>query len=479
MNSLTPRSFGSTPTTPAAIALGIALLGAGAPLQAQAAWTLQAPQHRPPARAYAASTFDATRGEVLVFGGWSDANGITMRNDTWAWDGLDWHERQSPSTPSARSSPGLAFDRNRGRAVLFGGTGPSTSYPGIPLGDTWEWDGVAWLARTPVHAPAPRLPGAMAYDETRGEVVLFGGGIAYGPHYNDTWVWNGTDWVQRVTANAPSPRFASAMVFDAARGHLVLYGGRSEGLSGPGTMSRFLDTWTHDGVDWTRRSPAHDAQDRDFHQMTYDRRRQRVVLFGSAYYLYDTREWNGVDWYGSNNCPVELVSPTFVYDEVRDACVLTGGIGLGGWSDQTWLYRKTVLFAAFTPFGQGCPGSLGVPVLDAANQPRLGSLFDVVCSNLPADRTTMLWLGFSRTGWNGAPLPLDLSQLGMPGCTLFVSGDLVANLLNWQGTAHWHLAIPNSQSLAGLQTYVQAAVVDRVNALGLVVTNAGAMRIGN
>src|SRR5262245_47142701 len=61
-----------------------------------------------------------------------------------------------------RSSHAIAFDSARGRVVLFGGTSGFELQP-----DTWEWDGAAWLRRTPPIAPAPRSSAAMVHDRAR------------------------------------------------------------------------------------------------------------------------------------------------------------------------------------------------------------------------------------------------------------------------------------------------------------------------
>jgi len=36
------------------------------------------------------------------------------------------------------------------------------------LGDTWEWNGVDWMQRTPENKPYSRSDHAMAYDSVRG-----------------------------------------------------------------------------------------------------------------------------------------------------------------------------------------------------------------------------------------------------------------------------------------------------------------------
>src|SRR5262249_39673365 len=96
-------------------------------------------------------------------------------NDTWEWDGTQWTQRTPASSPSARSDHAMAFDESRGRVVLFGGGF------GI-LNDTWEWDGSTWLQRSPPAAPPPRARQALAYDSTRAQALLFGG-QSNGPNY--------------------------------------------------------------------------------------------------------------------------------------------------------------------------------------------------------------------------------------------------------------------------------------------------------
>jgi hypothetical protein len=74
----------------------------------------------------------------------------------------------------------MAFDRVRERVVVFGGEGATGR-----LGDTWEWDGAAWMQRTPLHAPERREEGVLVFDEAAGDSVLFAG---WGRgHFTDTW----------------------------------------------------------------------------------------------------------------------------------------------------------------------------------------------------------------------------------------------------------------------------------------------------
>lgn len=81
-----------------------------------------------------------------------------------------WSQRSSGGV-SARSGHAIAFDAQHGRSVLFGGSSAS-GYSG----DTWEWNGTAWLqAGSSGTGPQARDGHAMAYDSQRARLVLFGG----------------------------------------------------------------------------------------------------------------------------------------------------------------------------------------------------------------------------------------------------------------------------------------------------------------
>ena len=76
----------------------------------------------------------------------------------------------APPAPSPRYNIGMAYDATHGQVVLFGGWGDSGD-----LDDTWTWDGTGWTKRKPAASPPARCSMGMAYDAARGEVVLFGG----------------------------------------------------------------------------------------------------------------------------------------------------------------------------------------------------------------------------------------------------------------------------------------------------------------
>ena len=64
--------------------------------------------------------------------------GAAVFAETWERDGEHWSLRDAASAVGFRNNAALAYDAKRARMALFGGAALS----GVPLGDTWEWDGV-------------------------------------------------------------------------------------------------------------------------------------------------------------------------------------------------------------------------------------------------------------------------------------------------------------------------------------------------
>ncbi|MBK8098399.1 MAG: hypothetical protein IPK26_14915 [Planctomycetes bacterium] len=180
-------------------------------LVAQLEWTQQfgpAPVPR-----HATSLVKDPGGGLLLFGGSSNGGQV---NDTWRWRGGQWQQVFPSRSPVGRLEAAIAADTVRQRVVLFGGWGGLFL---APLGDTWEWDGLDWHASAPSTAPSPRGTTA-AFDPQRRRTVLFGG-TDWNFVLRDTWEWDGAVWVLHSSAQQPLTA-TPAMVFDSGRGRVLL-----------------------------------------------------------------------------------------------------------------------------------------------------------------------------------------------------------------------------------------------------------------
>ena len=60
-------------------------------------WTQKLPASSPSGRKGQAMAYDSAHGQVVLFGGYDNRNRF---NDTWVWDGTNWTQKGTPSTPS-------------------------------------------------------------------------------------------------------------------------------------------------------------------------------------------------------------------------------------------------------------------------------------------------------------------------------------------------------------------------------------------
>lgn len=288
-------------------------------------WRLLHPDHVPPARQEAAVTYDSKRMRAVLFGGassWSVENDWTVIDDTWEWDGLDWLRRAPALSPSPRRTAAMAFDDQRGVAVLFGGIVRIADGEDLFYNDTWEWNGETWANIVADGNPPARANAKMFFDPVRGKVVLFGGyqrieGKDSFIFFDDVWEWNGQEWnpipfkqpkddgqnasvvydpmrqapmlmdgegvwtwqdsawLSLASPTTPQARMGSRLTFDPVQQKVVLFGGyRGE--------TKFNETWTYDGIAWTRITTADIPSARTGQNLFFDPLRGNVLMYGGS-----------------------------------------------------------------------------------------------------------------------------------------------------------------------------------------------------
>jgi hypothetical protein len=411
---------------------------------------------------------DPTSGRGILFGPSSQVSPPASAMDTWEWRNGAWSLLQPATQPPTRTSHAMAFDSTRQRTVLFGGFSIAAG-PGRGLADTWLWDGAQWSAPPVSVSPPPRWSHSMTFDPVRQEVLLFGGMVIAGSIFlQDTWTWNGSTWQQRTPASSPSARMGAGLAFDRARGRAVLFGG------GGGSQA---DTWEWDGTNWLLQAPAH-SPPRVLCALVFDEARRRCVLT-----LDEPWEWDGVDWIARSPAPTAIRNgPAVAVYDPRTARVLCMG-GFDGITPVAAIQDYgPVAPAAIAPFGSGCAGSAGTPVLHAngGSLPWLGDTLALAVEPVPANAPVLLAVGFSNTTFGGASLPASLDALGMTGCSLLVSIDDTLLAFSNGARADFALQVPTTTALTGLQFFAQAAALDALaNPAGIVASNALAGRIGS
>ncbi len=243
----------------------------------------------------------------------------------WEWDGTSWEKRATTGGPPASANHGMAYDEARGETILFGGFPFSGLNSGQQGSVTWLWNGTSWRrAGQDVTQPTVRTSPVMAYDASRRKVVLFGGFIAYPDESRlETWEWDGSSWRNATPSTGERP-FSSmvwpspAMVYDSHLQRVVMVGAR---------FGQPLQTWLWNGASWTRVLTAATPPGRAYPCLSYDPVREVVILHGGDGVYTDTWEFDGTNW-----SPIGLTSkiPTgyqrgAFYDLTRQSMVVVGG----------------------------------------------------------------------------------------------------------------------------------------------------------
>ncbi len=405
------------------------------------------PGPQPSARLWTVMATDVARGRVVLFGG---NDGTQLLSDTWEFDGTVWSQRQPATVPAARANQQMAFDPVAARVMMFGG--------GLQAGsgqDTWHWDGTNWAQDNPTTVPPARGGGRMWSDGAR--VRLWGGGNGTAV-FGDLWEWTGSNWLDLTSTDPrPSDRRFYAMAYDERRDRVVVFGGMF--LQDCSTPTYFGDTWEWDGMVWQQRFPVSSPGSRAHASMVYDLARSRVVLNGgydSNGPLGDTWEWDGTNWIGQapTVSPPAVYNHALAYDTSRRMTILSGDVG-------TWDYGP-VLPASTASYGQGCAGTAGVPELVPTPWagPWLGDRMEIDILRRPPGFGIMVY-GFSDSTWNGLPLPLPIAALGIPagnGCTLQSSVEW-SEFLPFSGR-YTSFPMPTLPIALGFTMHMQAGFLD-------------------
>jgi YVTN family beta-propeller protein len=222
----------------------------------QGVWTQLSPVDSPSARYDASMTFDATDGEIVLFGGISyNSTGFQDLGDTWSFVDGNWTQVGScgafnqPScganAPSPRALASMAFDSADRYVVLFGGANSTavTENYGTANDDTWTYAGGTWKLLTPSTSPSSRWGGGLVYDSAIQALVLYAGdhvSNGYPTPLSDIWSFSAGDWAMVSATGGPTTRFEPLVAFDSSDASVLVFGGKACGAPSQYCVA---DTW--------------------------------------------------------------------------------------------------------------------------------------------------------------------------------------------------------------------------------------------
>ena len=171
-------------------------------------------------------------GRTVLFGG---ATGVTLLGDTWRWDGSNWSQLSTPTSPAARDGHQLYWDDSLLQAILVGGKDDRSfdcDIPGRPYCEAfWQFNPAGTWSATSDRLGAPGETGlpegradyGIAFDPAN-QRLLLAGGVGLAGEFSDAFSYESETW--EVSASAPSARRGVAMTWNPAERLAVAFGGQ-------------------------------------------------------------------------------------------------------------------------------------------------------------------------------------------------------------------------------------------------------------
>jgi hypothetical protein len=249
-------------------------------------WAQLSPQNSPPAGHAQEMVCDFRNDIIVMFGGMAFSGGAFL-DGTWLFDlsTEEWEKITNPS-PTPRIGHAMVYDFWRRKVYLFGGVDQF----GVPLLGTFEFDVTTqtWSACSPHGgvSPDPRKDHAMAYDLSSSFTILYGGFTYPAGGNAETWRWNGDRWELLSPSNDPGPRAGHGMIFNETSGNIQLFGGYWAGNTG---------LWEFDmgSTNWSQVA-TNDISLRAHMGMVFDATHRNTVLVDRQLNETETWVWPGV-----------------------------------------------------------------------------------------------------------------------------------------------------------------------------------------
>lgn len=307
----------------------------------------------PSARFGAAFAYDPAHHMYVLFGG--SPQGVTggALNDTWTFDANTgiWSQRNPPLKPPARAGASMTYDASVSRLVLVGGT----SVDSMNANDAWEFDAGtgAWSPLSADQTPAET--GSIAgFDPSMGKLLLttgldFSDSGRFSTDSNAIWTYSRTaqQWTRRSSVGAPA-KLSLAATFNPNTGRIVT---RAAVDASDGSTRPMM--WDYDGSSHLWSAVDASASQTNFSSGAFKQASNVVngLIYDTARHLalqvftvpniapadgsVRISEWDGARWkYGCNltSAPGSnfgMQNGSAIYDPVRKRVLLFGNSGVG------------------------------------------------------------------------------------------------------------------------------------------------------
>ena len=295
---------------------------------------------RPMAVHLEAMAFDAGRGRLVLFGGGPGVAGQVIRpGETWEWTGTRWEVAVTAAAgPGGRAAHAMGYDAGTRRVFLYGGVRDTAfNKPGVPLCDTWLYDGQKWEQAARAQCVTSRAIAALVHHDARRMMLLVDGGSE--TESARLWRWSRDEWML-IDSSGPRRTALDRVTYDRSRSVLVV-----PVFSGPDAgVWEWNGAWQHVKV---QMPPA-----RSRYGLAYDPRLRRVVLVGGrggrpAGALGDAWTWDGTLWTEVASAdallaaaPFPRMSMSLVEDTARRGLLLFGGVNNAGAFGDLWAFDE-------------------------------------------------------------------------------------------------------------------------------------------
>ena len=213
-------------------------------------WTQLHPQDSPSLRSDAAIAYDEENGVIVLFDGYGqDDRG---RRDTWVYDfgEENWIQMDPEESPKSQYGHYMIYDSLNRQMVMYGGhwsiweNERSISHGYSDGVWTYDYPSDTWTKVDTATSLPQRYWHTLAYDEDRGKMVVFGGSGATTPVLDDTWLYDlsTNTWERLDTEEKPPERESSALVYDPVHEKFLLFGGLRDIGEAPLNDLWILDT---------------------------------------------------------------------------------------------------------------------------------------------------------------------------------------------------------------------------------------------